>query len=281
MNATTLENIVDTSHFVEDKTIVGSEKAKKILSVCLPFEKPQLEDIAKDVKTDFIKGYDDRFPRIDMEIVRNSVKKIDGVVVPAFATYDVFSEDNTCRRRFKIDSAGYENSSELDLLLVPHSPIMMKFYSHLWKNWTSSEAAPFISFGLMFSVGFLSLLSNLIVLKSILIPIGVIGVLMTIYGIFIVRRASNSLRISRSFTHTFSGLVPDNVRDLIMSEKRNFDSITLIEESYNWNINDSIKIQKKPNPDPLIVGRKNNIHYLLTKFDVTPLENLIATEFTA
>src|SRR5574343_512728 len=280
MNATTLENIVDTSHFVEDKTIVGSEKAKKILSVCLPFEKPQFEDIAKDVKTDFIKGYDDWFPRIDMEIVRNSVKKIDGVVVPAFATYDVFSENNTCRRGFKINSAGYENSSELGLRLVPHSPIMMKFYSHLWKNWSSVDAAPVITFGLLFSFGFLSLFSNLIVLKSILIPVGVIGVLMTIYGIFMAIRASNSLGISRSFTHTFSGLVPDNVRDLIMNEKRNFDSITLIEESYNWNIDDSIKIQKKPNPDPLIVGRKNNIHYLLTKFDVTPLENLIATEFT-
>jgi len=259
MNATTLENIVDTSHFVEDKTVVGSEKAKRILSICLPFEKAQLADIAKDVKTDFIKGYDDRFPRIDMEIVKNSVKKIDGVAVPAFATYDVFSENNTCERTFKINSSEYGIRPKLDLQLVPHSPIMMKFYSHLWNSWVSSDGVPFIVFGLMFSFGFFSLLSNLIVLKSILIPLAVVGVLMTIYGIFIVNRASNSVNLSRSFTHTFSGLVPDNVRELIKNEKRNFDSIILVEESYNWKIDDSIEIHKKPNPDPLLVGRKDNI----------------------
>jgi hypothetical protein len=281
MNATTLENIVDTSHFVEDKTIVGSEKAKRILSICLPFEKTQLADIAKDVKTDFIKGYDDRFPRIDMEIVRNSVKKIDDVAVPAFATYDVFSENNTCKRTFGINSSEYRNSSKLALQLVPHSPTMMKFYSHLWNNWDSSDGGVFITCGIGFCFGFLSLLSNLIVLKSIMIPVGVIGVLMLIYGIFMTTRASNSLNLSRSFTHTFSGLVPDNVRELIKNEKCNFDSIILVEESYNWKIDDSIEIHKKPNPDPLIVGMKGNIYFLLTKFDVTPLENLIATEFSA
>ena len=279
MNEVTLEAIVDSSHFVKDEVVLGNENAKKELISCLPLERGQFNEFAKDKKTDFVKGYDDRFPRIDMNVVKNSVNVIDGVAVPAFAIYDVFSDNDEYSLAFSVTSNTiYSKQSELAKKLVPHDPLKMRFYNHLWRNFSSSDSVPFIFFGFILSMAFLFIFSSSVVLKSILLPVSFIGF---VYGIFIANRATNSLNISRKFSHKFSGIIPSNIREIATNEKKNFGNIYLIEEAYNWKIDDSVTIQKKQNPDPLIVGSKDGKYFLLAKFDVTPLENLIATEYTA
>lgn len=281
MNVDTLDKIVDKSFYVEEKVVLGNEWAKKSLRDCLPLERNQFVDIAKDEKSDFVKGYDDKFPRIDMKIVENSTKMMDGVPTPAFAIYNVFTTNNEYTKTYQIDSCNkYETYSELSKKLVPHNPLKMKFYNHLWRTWARDAADPFIFFGICLQLCWFSLLSDSFILKSILIPLAALGIVGFIYGLFIAARASNSLAISRTFSHKFSGIIPDNVRELIKNEQINFERIYLIEEGYNWKINDSVELKKKPNPDPLIVGVKDGRYWLLTKFDVTPLENLIATEFS-
>lgn len=75
----------------------------------------------------------------------------------------------------------------------------------------------------------------------------------------------------------FSGLLPDNIREKInnLHNERSFDEIIIISEASNWKIEEKISYSP-PNPDPLIVGIKDSVCYLIDCFDTTPLEAKIA-----
>jgi len=284
MNTDTLEKIVDTSFFVENKINEGNKNAKANLKKCLPLEVPVLQELAQDTKTDFMEGYDNRFPRINMSVVNDSYKQINGVNVPAFAVYDVFSQNNTYEKEFVISSTTeYKYEHALSKLMVPHNPTMMKLYNHVWRNYDYGGEAPFLVLGISGTiVGLLcTFLPTPFLIKSIFLPVVVISMLSVIYGIVIAKFSTNSVGISRKFSHTFSGMIPDDVRKTVVSERPKFNKILLVEESYNWKIDDSIELQKKPNSDPLIVGEIKGKHFLITSFVVTPLEKLLAQEFSA
>ncbi len=75
----------------------------------------------------------------------------------------------------------------------------------------------------------------------------------------------------------FSGIVPKEYRALLSSDKC-FDEKVLIAEATNWAVKDTV-VKHPPNPDPLIVGIKDDVAYLLAAFDMTVLENYASSEW--
>jgi len=280
MNTATLDAIIDNSHYVKDEVVLGCEKAKKELVDCLPLERDQFVELAKDQRTDFIKGYDDKYPRVDMTVVENTVKKMNGELVPAFAIYNTNSQNSEYERSFSITNHDwYAEQSEMNKKMVPHSPFKMKLANHFYKNWRPENEIPFMLLGLAAQLGNFLWMQQDKTAHIWAISLAAIGALLFVYGIGIAVWEPGFNK-TRTFKHKFSGVIPKNIRDLVKSERHNFDIIYLVEESHSWKIDDKI-VEVPKNLDPLIIGRKNGDHFLLAKFDVTPLENLIATEYSA
>lgn len=281
MNAATLDAIIDNSYYVKDEVVLGCEKAKKELQECLPLERGQFVELAKDQRTDFIKGYDDKYPRVDMSVVENAVKKMNGELVPAFAIYNTNSYDNEYAKRYKLtNSERYEVQSEMDKKMVPHSKFGLKLKNHFYRKWRDNQdGIGFCVFGVFLQ------LSNFLwfvpTFGAHLVGLGLAlsGAFIFLYGLGVYNWEPNRL-FTRTFKHKFSGVIPKEIRKLVLTEQTNFDNIYLVEESHSWKIDDKI-VEVPKNLDPLIIGKKNNVHFLLAKFDVTPLENIIATEYSA
>lgn len=91
--------------------------------------------------------------------------------------------------------------------------------------------------------------------------------------------ASSSMR-SMTMQSKFEGLIPEAVRQNIkgINASWEFDEVILVCEAANWTIEEEV-IELPKNRDPLVIGVKNNICYLLDKFDVTSLENYVSKEF--
>jgi hypothetical protein len=85
-------------------------------------------------------------------------------------------------------------------------------------------------------------------------------------------------RIELKIESEFTGLVPEHVRKKIR-EKNNckFEQIVIIAEADNWTLDE--KIEYMPNPDPLVVGVRGDLAYLIEKFDVTRIEEYVSKEF--
>lgn len=280
MEVATLEAIVDNSRFVKNEVVLGSQKAKNELQECLPIEREQFAELAENKTTDFMNGYDDKYPRIEMNVVENSTKMMNGQLVPAFAIYNVNSQNAEYTKQFKIDNIDrYENQREIDKKMVPHSPLKMKLANHFYRNCTDRDVGGVIAVGLVCQfANFLWREENIgfHIFASFAVSL---GAFMMVYGLGIFNWQSGFEK-TRKFTHKFSGVIPKDVRDLVRKEIIRFDQILLIEEAHSWKINDeTVNIPK--NLDPLIVGKKDNKYFLLAKFDVTPLENLLATEYSA
>jgi hypothetical protein len=280
MNAATLDAIVDNSHFVKDEVILGCDKAKKELQECLPLERDQFVELAKDQKTDFIPGYDDKYPRVDMGVVENAVKKMNGQLVPAFAIYNTNSPNSEYMREFSItNSVRYDGQTEMNKKMVPHSSFKFKLMNHFYRNWKNDDEVGFISFGVIFQLGNFLWMNSDKTAHIWAISLVAVGACLFTYGVGVALWEPGITK-TRTFRHKFSGIIPKHIRDLVKTEQKNFDIIYLVEESHSWKINDEV-VETPKNLDPLIIGRKNGTHFLLAKFDVTPLENLIATEYSA
>ncbi len=85
------------------------------------------------------------------------------------------------------------------------------------------------------------------------------------------------------FRVAFEGLIPDRVRRNIERNRQHFSSILLVCDVTNsW----GLKFANPVNLDPLVVGAvavkgKKTLYYLIDQFDLTPIEDHTAAEWTA
>lgn len=91
-------------------------------------------------------------------------------------------------------------------------------------------------------------------------------------------RGKDYRTISESITCEFNGIIPETTREIIKNNRRKFDEILIIKEADKWQHKETI-VLNPPNPDPLVVGVKNDIAVLLDKFDITPVEHYVSSEF--
>lgn len=92
---------------------------------------------------------------------------------------------------------------------------------------------------------------------------------------------ANVRSVTMKSSTRFSGLIPEDVRKEIRSvnSKVMFDNVLLIAEASSWTM-ESKTVKFPPNPDPMVVGLKDNVFYLISVFDLTPMETYITKEFT-
>lgn len=287
----TLEEIVGHSIKVENEFVRGDEKAKKELQNCLPIERGQFEELAKDVSNDFMFGYDDLFPRVPMNVIKDATKKQNGEIVPAFAIYDVNGSGE-----YEITSATRTDVSSKSGL----SRFAGKFETTFWHiakrlNWIDDDLLVWSSL-----LAFSSLMISLIFMLSFCIPGGPSPIPFALYWLlpsfvatvlgFGIYCLVSDTKIEHYFSHKFSGVIPADIRKIIKDNDKKFSKIYLVEEGYAWGSKTDFSVTQKPSPrniDPLIIGEIQNTktgdmnYFLLAKFDVTPLENFIATELSA
>lgn len=288
----TLEEIVGHSIKVENEVVRGDENAKKELQNCLPIERGQFEELAKDVSNDFMFGYDDLFPRVPMNVIKDATKKQNGEIVPAFAIYDVNGSGE-----YEITSATRTDVSSKSGL----SRFAGKFETTFWhiakrlNGISGNVVMPPTLFGVMSSAlsiiftatGFISSLDMSPGSSALywMLP----SFITTLVG-FSVLYLGDDIKLEHIFTHKFSGVIPADIRKIIKDNDKKFSKIYLVEEGYAWGSKTDFSVTQKPSPrniDPLIIGEIQNTktgdmnYFLLAKFDVTPLENFIATELSA
>jgi len=100
---------------------------------------------------------------------------------------------------------------------------------------------------------------------------GLVGLTMLVIG------ALQGMEKSYQITANFPGIVPDHIREKVVQSRGEFSSLGFVyAPSWKYEKTNAALID----PDPLLVGCKNDVWYLISKFDVTPPENWLAKEFT-
>lgn len=92
---------------------------------------------------------------------------------------------------------------------------------------------------------------------------------------FYTRQRPKGDRHAVSLTAKFSGIIPAEAKQQIQKAKTQFDSVLLLQEAVEWDA------ELHPVPDPLIIGVKNGVYYLVGDFDTTTMEEYVKKEFTA
>jgi len=92
------------------------------------------------------------------------------------------------------------------------------------------------------------------------------------------------VRATTQIYRRFSGVIPHEVRQKIRTHKDKFDSVVLIEEADKWTYHEDIEKRRIPPPprviDPLVIGLSGNRGYLIDAFNIQPIEEAVAREFT-
>ncbi len=91
-------------------------------------------------------------------------------------------------------------------------------------------------------------------------------------------RVSESMTLNFEVSSKFSGIIPPLAREEIVQHKYKFEEILVVAEADNWTFEKTV-VHLNPNPDPLIIGVKKNLAYLISQFDITKLEDYVKREF--
>jgi len=113
----------------------------------------------------------------------------------------------------------------------------------------------------------------------------------------VIRKARRREDHVVKFSYTFGGVIPDESRQMILTEQRlaRWDSLFLLAETqskewaYDATIDHNARRQRKADRarrrelwlDPIIVGVRNSRMFVIDTFDPTSLEAYVASEFTS
>jgi hypothetical protein len=91
-------------------------------------------------------------------------------------------------------------------------------------------------------------------------------------------RGSSSKHVVANFKVAFSGQIPKETREKINQARKMGLEVFIVSEAQQWSISE----KRIPIPeDPLVIGYKANVYWLIDKFDLTPTERWVAEEFTS
>lgn len=80
----------------------------------------------------------------------------------------------------------------------------------------------------------------------------------------------------------FRGLIPAEARQAIRQAQGEFKEVFLIAEAMQWELRKKpVPQPRRANPDPLVVGYDGENFWLVTSFDLTPLEKFVEGNFSA
>lgn len=98
-----------------------------------------------------------------------------------------------------------------------------------------------------------------------------------------IRRAFFNFELDVSFRiqTKFNALIPTKVRKEIEEARKTFNkSIYLIGEADKWTLKEEVKVTPVRPVDPLVIGVKGMKAFLISSFDLAPVEDMVIREFT-
>lgn len=282
----TLDQIVESSDTKQKslhEALAMAEANRDNMNGLLPFERSQFSHIF-DGASDYVRGLDDQFKRVDFKGIVSSVKKVGNDIVPSFAIYNINASGNDVRlSKIEItnDKMATTTHSGYDNAAIDIEANSMKKLKSAGGGW---------AFVTCLAIPILLLLTGGYVVTDIssdfnaLMVATAIAVFLT-PGLEFIRIArkmyDTTISVEYKFSHTFTGVIPSHIKSEFLTDeiRSKFDKILLVEESYNWDRSIDNHSFKTPAPvrnyDPLLIGERNGKHYLIAKFDVSPAEQLI------
>lgn len=88
--------------------------------------------------------------------------------------------------------------------------------------------------------------------------------------------------LTGTVTAKFAGIIPQPVREKIHKARPHFDEILIVTEAPEWKYSFKDKsFIPVPVGDPLVIGAKGGLFWLIDVFDTTPAEDHVRREFTS
>ena len=202
--------------------------------------------------------------------------------LPFFAAYDLKDSSATCEIKYHRGSRGVENLSAETRINSRHyfSPYPEASLRKMQSTISSWESVALV---------------RAMVLTG-LIVFGLVGVFLYFLPapwllLLIVSTLAGSTASTLTatipwndgtlrFRTSFAGVLPNEVRQKLISVRDKFDCIVIVQEvnAKDWAVS---KIPKPKAADPLAIGFKNGVAYLICQFLTTPAEHYMASELAA
>lgn len=263
----------EITRFVDEAIFdLGSqEKLGKLYQELLPVERQGFDGAKLDVG-EVDQNLAARFNVIDVDHIMAKMRhRRFEVPVPYFAMYNVFRNDDGCKVRYIRSFEGFR-MVEGDFPAAANEKILEILRRHekigIWKVfWVIAGLGALGMFALLTATTIMPWWLNAFVAC-------VLGSLLGFLA-FVAPRADADIVL---FTR-FAGFIPGHIRQKIVESKGLFSEIFLIQEVdlRNWK---ATTIPKPRAADPLLVGKKNGVYYLIDRFDTTTLEEYMAREFS-
>lgn len=88
--------------------------------------------------------------------------------------------------------------------------------------------------------------------------------------------------VTGKYTAEFTGVIPQEVREVIRKSRKQFDHIYIVTEAPEWKPSlEETAILRVPVGDPLVIGEKAGLFWLINAFDTTPAEEHAWREFSS
>jgi hypothetical protein len=287
MNLTEVAEKYSQQHTPEVKKEIDESLSRKLLPIEMATRLKITEHNQSIQRNNLFKKYDEKFKIFDPSCLKmKKYNKELKMIVPMFAVYDVNGDTE-----FRVSQEVEYNQAGTLAKIKTKSTFFEEHFQNIMKIPLIAKygfflcrvvpvmlvVAAIITSGVIF-------LPDAIGPGTILLKYLAIVVSIAVGGFTICGFADKHFRsIHRSNIRTqFTGVIPDEARDLIKNNAKDFDKILLISEANQWST-DKIIIPPQP-VDPLIIGRKEIAgvikYYLIGQFDPTPIEVYVNREFS-
>lgn len=242
------------------------------------------------------------YPKLDPSFYKATVE-IDGIIVPKFSTIEVTTARSMLRltaKRFGTfrgvgftsgsdNENGYGNGGMPNVLRESAFEIMHKNESLVANKSMHSCQRVVLAWKMSLAIA---------VIGTLAVGFGWSWTMCWIPAVAVAVTSLISLALSAMFydtnnrcaklvitDHIGDMVIPDNVRDTIKNLSDKFDKMWLLREA-TWDVDVSIddeevpsKIGQRLNPDPILLGQKDDNLYVLECFDLSTSEEYIKREF--
>jgi hypothetical protein len=91
----------------------------------------------------------------------------------------------------------------------------------------------------------------------------------------------SEVTVTGRYRTEFSGVIPPAVREIIKKAQKQFDNIYIVTEAPDWELSfQQVVVSPVPVGDPLVIGEKAGLFWLVNAFDTTPAEEHAWREFS-
>lgn len=273
----------------DKKTEEKNKSLREKADALYPFERPFISGMLPTHKEEGDEELNEYFKRIDIVDALTLRKKQEGIPfpVPRFSLIDLHEQ---FRSTFSFNNhGGQEGQASFSTF---DGQALSTVYNDISKPTREAFDRNSFKWSIINNIfGVLSVLSLLsIVLALAYIVYGgswywtLGGVAGTIVNMIIAIRckelSEEDIYYNHSFTAIPNGFVPDRVRRNIESYKGKFERICLLfEADWDYSISEKTTWAKAKGNDPLVVGIRNGVWYIIDEFDLTEREEFLKEKF--